>query len=125
MECVCVLGSIGTATMTRGPGPSSPQETIALVRRFFSMILSRKGLFAIAAVVDVALQKDGLPISSKVLAARNGLPSRHLEPVLHSLVRDGILKGVRGPHGGYCLACDCKGVTANDILHAAGTHDLP
>jgi hypothetical protein len=35
------------------------------------MIRSRKGLLAIAAVVDVAVQKDGLPISFKKLAARH------------------------------------------------------
>jgi Rrf2 family protein len=86
------------------------------------MILSRKGLFAIAAVVDVALQRDGLPISSKTLAARHGLAPRHLEPVLKALMRGGILKGVRGQHGGYGLARDLNGVTAHDILRAAGTN---
>jgi Rrf2 family transcriptional regulator, iron-sulfur cluster assembly transcription factor len=99
------------------------KETITIVRRFFPMLLSRKGLFAVAAVVDVALQRDGLPISAKTLAARHGLPARRLEPVLQSLVRDGILKGIRGPHGGYCLACDRRSVTANDILRAAATKD--
>jgi DNA-binding IscR family transcriptional regulator len=37
------------------------------------------------------------------------------------LVRVGILKGIRGPHGGYELARERRGVTANDILRAAGT----
>ena len=86
-------------------------------------ILPRKGLLAIAAVVDVALQKKGLPISAKTLATRHGLPPRHLESVLQSLVRDGILKGSRGPHGGYELARERGAVTANDILRAAGTVD--
>jgi Rrf2 family iron-sulfur cluster assembly transcriptional regulator len=84
-------------------------------------LLPRKGLLAIAAVVDVALQRDGRPISAKTLATRHGLPPRHLESVLQSLVRDGILKGIRGPRGGYELARDRGGVTANDILRAAGT----
>lgn len=74
-----------------------------------------------AAVVDVAVQTSGRPISAKTLAARHGLTPRHLEPVLQSLVREGILKGVRGPHGGYELARERHGVTANDILRAAGT----
>jgi Rrf2 family protein len=86
-------------------------------------LLPRKGLLAIAAVVDVALQTDGRPISAKILATRHGLPPRHLESVLQSLVRDGILKGVRGPHGGYELARDRRGVTASDILRAAVTVD--
>ena len=83
-------------------------------------IVPRKALLAVAAVVDVALQ-DGRPISAKTLAMHHGLPKRHLEPVLQSLVRDGILKGTRGPHGGYQIARDRHGVTANDILRAAGT----
>jgi Rrf2 family protein len=87
-------------------------------------ILPRKALLAIAAVVDVALQMDGRPISAKTLATRHGLPSRHLESVLQSLVRDGILKGIRGPYGGYELARERRGVTANDILRSAATgHD--
>ena len=49
------------------------------------------------------------------------LPPRHLELVLQSLVRGGILKGIRGPHGGYELARGPRGVTANDILRAAST----
>jgi Rrf2 family protein len=83
-------------------------------------ILPRKGLLAIAVVVDVALQTDGRPISAKTLATRHGLPPRHLELVLQSLVRGGILKGIRGPHGGYELVRERRGVTANDILRAAG-----
>jgi Rrf2 family iron-sulfur cluster assembly transcriptional regulator len=51
------------------------------------------------------------------------LPPRHLEAMLQSLVRNGILKGIRGPHGGYQLARDPSGVTANDILRAASTGD--
>ena len=86
---------------------------------FCVMIFSRKGLFAIAVVVDVALQRDGLPISSKTLAKRHGLYWRQLEQVLRSLVRHGILKSIRGPRGGYCLAGDGR-VTANDIVRAAG-----
>jgi Rrf2 family transcriptional regulator, iron-sulfur cluster assembly transcription factor len=86
-------------------------------------LLSRKGVLAIAAVIDVALHGQGRPISAKTLAARHGLPPRHLESVLQALVRDGILKGIRGPRGGYELARDRRHVTANDILRAAGTVD--
>jgi Rrf2 family protein len=88
-------------------------------------LLPRKGLLAIAAVIDVAVQSSGKPISAKTLATRHGLPPRHLESVLQSLVRDGILRGIRGPRGGYELARERKGVTANDILKAAGTVDGP
>jgi Rrf2 family iron-sulfur cluster assembly transcriptional regulator len=84
-------------------------------------LLPRKGVLAIAAVIDVALQTPGKPLTARTLASRHGLPPRHLEPVLQALVRDGILKGIRGPRGGYELARQQRQVTANDILRAAGS----
>lgn len=82
-------------------------------------LVSRKGILAIAAVIDVAINARGRPVSAKALAARHKLPPRHLEPVLQALVRDGILKGIRGPHGGYELARERKKISAEDILRAA------
>lgn len=54
-----------------------------------------------------------------MIAARHRLPPRHLEPVLQALVRDGILKGIRGPHGGYELGRAGDQISADDILRAA------
>ena len=84
-------------------------------------LLPRKGLLAIAAVVDVALNARERPVSSRKLAARHNLPPRHLEPVLQALVHEGILLGVRGPRGGYQLARERKRISVSDILNAAGT----
>ena len=86
-------------------------------------LLSRKGVLAIAAVIDVALNSGVRPVSAKALASRHGLPPRHLEPVLQALVHDGILRGVRGPRGGYELGRAAESITANEILRAAGTVD--
>jgi Rrf2 family iron-sulfur cluster assembly transcriptional regulator len=84
-------------------------------------LVPRKGVLAIAAVIDVALNARARPVSAKALAARNMLPPRHLEPVLQALVRDGILKGIRGPHGGYETAREHDKITAEDILRSAGS----
>jgi Rrf2 family iron-sulfur cluster assembly transcriptional regulator len=84
-------------------------------------LLPRKGLLAIAAVIDVALNARGQPVAAKALASRHRLPPRHLEPVLQALVRQGLLKGVRGPRGGYELAREPRRITAHDILRAIGT----
>jgi Rrf2 family transcriptional regulator, iron-sulfur cluster assembly transcription factor len=81
--------------------------------------LPRKGILAIAAVVDIALHDEARPVSAKTLAVRHGLPPRHLEPVLQALVREGILKGIRGPGGGYELAGEPRHITAERILRAA------
>jgi Rrf2 family protein len=83
--------------------------------------LPRKGLLAIAAVVDVALHGRDRPVSARKLAARHNLPARHLEPVLQALVHEGIFNGVRGPRGGYELARERKRISVADILRAAGS----
>ena len=84
-------------------------------------LLPRKGALAIAAVIDIALNARGRPVAAKSLATRHRLPPRHLEPVLQALVRHGILRGTRGPRGGYELAREQRRITADDILRAAGT----
>ena len=89
-------------------------------------LVSRKAILAIAAVVDVALNATNRPVSARALAARHKLPPRHLEPVLQALVRAGVLRGIRGPHGGYELGRERKRISAEDIVRAAGeTQDGP
>ena len=85
------------------------------------ILLSRRSLLAIAAVVDVALHARPLPVTAKALAGRHKLPPRHLETVLQALVREGILKGLRGPRGGYELALERRRITAGDVVRAAMT----
>jgi len=86
-------------------------------------LVSRKGILAIAAVVDVAIHSNSRPVSAKALASRHRLPPRHLEPVLQALVRDGILRGIRGPHGGYEIARDQTQISAEEILRSADRVD--
>lgn len=88
-------------------------------------LVPRKGLLAIAAVIDVAIHANARPVSAKALAVRHQLPPRHLEPVLQALVREGILKGIRGPRGGYELAREGSRITADDILRAAVMAEEP
>ena len=84
-------------------------------------LLSRRSLLAIAAVTDIALHGRSSPVSAKALAARHALPPRHMEPLLQALVRQGILKGLRGPRGGYELARERRRITAGDIVRVVMT----
>jgi Rrf2 family protein len=83
--------------------------------------LSEKSLLAVAAVVDIAIHARGTPVAAKALAERHGLPPRHLEPVLLALVHAGILKGVRGPRGGYELARERRRISVAEIARVAET----
>ena len=82
-------------------------------------VLSRRSVLAIAAVVDVALHSRSAPVGAKTLAARHKLPSRHLETLLQGLVHAKILKGVRGPRGGYELARERRRITVGEIVRTA------
>jgi len=91
--------------------------------------LSEKSLLAVAAIVDIAIHSRGQPVAAKALAERHHLPPRHLEPVLQALVHAGILKGVRGPRGGYELARERRRISVAEIARVAestgtdnGTH---
>lgn len=94
------------------------------------MLLSKRALLGIAAVVDISVHARPTPVAAKALAARHGLPPRHLETLLQALVRANILKGVRGPKGGYELARERRRITVGEIVRIAiasdedGAHQL-
>ena len=77
--------------------------------------LSKKLLFAIEAVVDIAYNAGSLPVQSREITARQGIPRRYLEQVLQHLVRAKVLSGVRGPRGGYRLARERRRISLGDI----------
>jgi Rrf2 family protein len=81
--------------------------------------LSRKTLLALEAVIDIAFNARPEPVQAKEITARQGVPQRYLEQVMQQLVRAGILKGVRGPRGGYRLAKERRRITVGDIFRAA------
>jgi Rrf2 family iron-sulfur cluster assembly transcriptional regulator len=82
-------------------------------------ILARRSVLAIVAVVDVALHSRKAPVAAKALAARHKLPARHLETLLQGLVHAKILKGVRGPRGGYELARERRRISVGETVRIA------
>ena len=82
-------------------------------------LLSKRSLLAIAAVVDIALHSKSAPVAAKALSDRHKLPPRHLETLLQGLVHAKILKGVRGPRGGYILARERRKISVGEIVRTA------
>jgi Rrf2 family protein len=85
--------------------------------------LSRKTLFAIEAVLDVAYHAGAQPVQSREITRRQGIPRRYLEQALQNLVRSGVLVGVRGPRGGYRLARERRRVSVGEIIRAIGNDE--
>src|ERR1700693_6468725 len=85
--------------------------------------LSRKTLLALEAVIDIAFNARPEPVQAKEITARQGVPQRYLEQVMQQLVRAGILKGVRGPRGGYRLARERRRISVGDVVRIAMSLD--
>lgn len=85
--------------------------------------LSKKLLFAIEAVLDIAYNSGSQPVQSREITARQGIPRRYLEQVLQQLVRAGVLTGVRGPRGGYLLARERRRITIGEITRVVAALD--
>ena len=78
--------------------------------------LSKKMIFAIEAVVDIAYHSSGQPVQSQEITLRQDIPRRYLEQALQKLVHANILTGVRGPKGGYNLARERRRISVGDIV---------
>src|ERR1041385_1586582 len=85
--------------------------------------LSRKTMLALEAVIDIAYNARPEPVQAKEITARQGVPQRYLEQVMQQLVRAGILKGVRGPRGGYRLARERRRISVGDVVRIANSLD--
>jgi len=82
--------------------------------------LSKKTWLALEAVVDVAINARPDPVQSKEITKRQGIPQRYLEQVMQQLVHAGILKGVRGPRGGYRLARERRRISVGEVVRVVG-----
>ena len=85
--------------------------------------LSKKLLFAIEAVLDIAYNSGSQPVQSREITQRQGIPRRYLEQVLQQLVRANVLTGVRGPRGGYLLARERRRITVGEITRVVAALD--
>jgi Rrf2 family iron-sulfur cluster assembly transcriptional regulator len=79
--------------------------------------LTRRGQYALKAVLDIAIYGDR-PVSVSQIAHRQNIPAPFLEKILLDLKQAGILSAVRGAKGGYILRKPLKQITVGDILNA-------
>lgn len=85
--------------------------------------MTRKTLLALEAVLDIAYNARPEPVQAKEITRRQGVPQRYLEQVMQQLVHEGILKGVRGPRGGYTLARERRRITVGEVVRAIATFE--
>lgn len=67
------------------------------------MKLTSKGRYAVTAVLDIALNASKGPVSLADISERQQISLSYLEQLFARLRRNGLVKSVRGPGGGYQL----------------------
>jgi Rrf2 family protein len=88
--------------------------------------LSRRGDYAVRAVLALAEQDGDGPLSARVISERMGIPVRFLPHVLSDLVAAGLITGRTGRSGGYRLALPADEVDLLRVLDAIETdHGVP
>lgn len=82
------------------------------------MRLSTKGRYAVMAMVDLAATSTGQPIALADIANRQEISLSYLEQLFSKLRRNGLVKSVRGPGGGYLLSRAAAELRVADIITA-------
>jgi Rrf2 family iron-sulfur cluster assembly transcriptional regulator len=80
--------------------------------------LSTKGRYAVMAMVDLACQSNGKPVSLADIAVRQEISQSYLEQLFGKLRKGGLVKSVRGPGGGYVLARPADATRVADVILA-------
>ena len=67
------------------------------------MKLTSKGLYAVTAILDIAIHANDGPVSLSDISERQNISLSYLEQLFAKLRRNHLVKSVRGPGGGYKL----------------------
>ncbi len=70
------------------------------------------------AMTDIACHSHGNPISLADVAQRQNISLSYLEQLFGKLRKNGLVKSVRGPGGGYLLSRDASETRVSDIVLA-------
>lgn len=82
------------------------------------MKISMKSDYGLRAVLDLARHYGDGHIQSSDIAARQGIPEPYLEQLLTTLRKAGLIRSVRGPQGGHCLARPPESISVGDVVAA-------
>lgn len=82
------------------------------------MIFSARAEYGVRLMVELGRAQIGHPVSLKAIADAEQLPLSYLEHVVARLKRAGLVRSVRGAHGGYTLARPAASITMDEVVAA-------
>ena len=82
------------------------------------MKLTSKGRYAVTAILDIAINADGKPVTLSDISERQHISLSYLEQLFAKLRRHGLVKSVRGPGGGYRLGHPAGDISIGMVIAA-------
>lgn len=84
------------------------------------MRITTKGRYALKAILFLATNAQGVPISIKEISSAEKISPEFLEQLFFKLKKAEIISSVRGPGGGFSLAKDLTEISVKNIFDAVG-----
>jgi len=78
--------------------------------------ISTKTIYAMAAIHQLGLIKEGERLNIKELATRSNTPDKFLGQILLELKKAKILNSTKGANGGYTLSKPLKDISLKDVM---------
>jgi len=82
------------------------------------MKIPTKGRYAVSAMLDLALHDSTGPLTIADISEKQNISLSYLEQIFSVLRKNGLVRGTRGPGGGYRLAESADRITIAQIIHA-------
>lgn len=82
------------------------------------MRLSRQVQYALCGIFDLAYHGGGLPVRVRTIGERQRIPYRFLEQIFQRLRRADLVRGKRGPGGGYVLSRKPEEISLREVVEA-------
>lgn len=83
------------------------------------MRLTTKSRYAITAMLSLALNHNKGPVKLSEISENQSISLSYLEQLFASLRSKGLVKGIRGPGGGYYLAKRAEDISVAEIICAS------
>jgi len=82
------------------------------------MEISRQADYAIRAILDLSSIPAGELTQTREIAHRQEIPEKYLPTIVRTLARAGLLRTLRGSHGGISLSRSPQEITLRDVVEA-------
>lgn len=82
------------------------------------LALTSKSKYGLAAIMELAARHGNGLMQIKEVAEHQSIPCNYLVQVMNGLIKAGLVKTVRGKHGGYTLARSPEHISLFEVLEA-------